>query len=376
MNNRIILSSFAVVALSALGCKDKGGGGGGGGGANAATAAEFRDSYVSLVCGELFSCAGSEEQIVLLLGTQERCEKFFGRELGRSAEFTADGDTVAFHAELTGGCLASIADLLSCDEPLPGEEEPPGCEGVFEGLLANGAACADTAQCATGYCDRGASSGECSAGVCTAFLASGAECDDEGACGELDCVYNDGQGVCGTEPADVDPVTGEACVVTEGKGRRFLSCEDSWCDYDGDQLCHAMVAPGGACSSERGSQCAGLAECIADVCVEIVVVGAGQACGALESEFAVCNPLDGHYCNGVGAAPGVCARAPVGQCVFGNELSLPGEQGCDDGFFCAASPDEESMFGTCTALRADGAACEAHVECASAECKNSRCGPC
>jgi len=205
-------------------------------------------------------------------------------------------------------CVQAIPNV-SCDDAL-GNSLPSLCQPV--GTLATGAACGDSSQCASSYCNLGAG-GKC--GTCAAALGgAGAACYRNG-----DCALGT---VCVGADVTASPEVQGACISPGVSG---ATCDDK-------QRCSEVLA------------------CSAGVCAQPAVVGA--TCTQTDTDFfGSCNELSGTYCTK--ATNGVCTQIPVvaaGQpCGLINGLLTT----------CSASGTCPTSGSSCVAPAADFANCDA-----------------
>jgi len=292
-----------------------------------------------------------------------------------------------FNADKAATCLASV-QTAACSL-LVSEDGPPGCDEVFTGTVANGAACSDSDECANGYCDfdetkkcavckpfaavgencafgQGCSKGaSCSQGKCVAkgSVAAGQPCEDGDACttGTF-CKWGRNGGVCTTKAAK-DAACDDTDECTAG-----LVCADKSAT-DSDRTCQSPKAEGATCS-ELGQPFEGASECTKGVCGLISQAEPpkclpwkkmGEAC---ESHWQ-CGLVDA-WCNA-----GKCAAMPTAgaACADLGFAKLCGfGLGCDDTGKCAAPPATgPCMDGDC----AEGAQCV----CMDDQCNTEECKP-
>jgi hypothetical protein len=208
----------------------------------------------------------------------------------------------------------------ACSKALPGEScadivsnNPPSACQTPAGLLANGVACGDGAQCQSKYCNLG-TNGTC--GACG--TRSGGTCDRD-----ADCGY------------------GQTCV----KG--------------------GCVAPGlsGSTCDDATHPCNKTLACKNGVCAAPDEAGASCTVGNANNPFGSCDVLKGLYCH---ALTRVCQAVT---------FASPGQPcGLVNGGLTACSANGACNAGTCAAALADGASCTATDHCSPpATCSGGVC---
>lgn len=261
-------------------------------------------------------------------------------ELFCSKQLAAPGAGEPYSATLQS-CANAIA-TQACDAEVP-------CGADFRGSLADDTACAESYQCASGYCAKAgdiftalADCGKCApkiplGGTCNG--GSTTSCADGGIC----VTVGDYPGVC--QPKRKTVKAGEAC------GNDQVECEKGTvCSFEPGPIsttpsvCRPRIAAGGECTLP--SNCASGLTCVQSKCVE--APGLGLDCVA---------PLFGTCANNL-----VCGTDKKCQNVV---LAKAGED-CDDVTRrCArgrcklndyASPIGEGL-GKCVDPLPDGAAC-------------------
>jgi hypothetical protein len=231
---------------------------------------------------------------------------------------------------MANGAKATPADLEACKqgyvdakcEDLIAGNQPAPCQ--LQGTLAAGSACGENLQCAGAntYCNIAANQ---TCGVCAARPAAGATCSQSSDCQTgLVCGMGTGQtmGACVTPGA-----AGAACDAPH-------PCQVSLRCVGG--TCSPPAAAGAACdvNAQNCDSIKGLYCTTSKVCATIPTANAGGACGVTGTTFTVCTG--------------------------GASCKLPAN----------------SLSGTCEALAADGAMCDATngPQCTSpAVCTNGAC---
>lgn len=253
---------------------------------------------------------------------------------------------IVYHADRAGICFDAISGV-SCEGL---SATPSACGEVFEGTLADGAACTMQEECSpTSTCTGG--TGGC--GVCTHV-----------------------------------PQLGEACTDTLGCGG------DSYCDAT-SMHCVAEIAEGGACSPET-NRCAGNLACIPSAsnpaqgtCGTVPTVGAGESCSAarcqagltcaVSSTGSVCRaPRTDGTCQLSFSGPGDCSATQTCNASFGADgtcVAIPTTgQTCTS--TCQAPArcvDDGSGGRVCLVPHANGEACTVRGDCWSGVCTGSVC---
>ncbi|MFO0681717.1 MAG: hypothetical protein U0234_06690 [Sandaracinus sp.] len=212
-----------------------------------------------------------------------------------------DAGHIVYRADRAGACFDALG-AVSCEGL---DATPSACQEVFQGTLADGAACTMQEECsATSTCTGG--SGSC--GTCTHV-----------------------------------PQLGEACTDTTGCGT------GSYCDAT-SMRCTAAIAQGGACTPDGPNRCANNLVCVPSTsnpaqgtCSATPIVGAGESCASARCQ-------DGLTC--AVSSTGSTCRAPRtdGTC----QLSFSGPGDCGATQACNASFGAD---GTCVAIPTTGQAC-------------------
>jgi hypothetical protein len=251
-------------------------------------------------CGGILS--GSTSAIV-------RYRKLCSRELvAPGAEGLRDARTKCIQKRATA----------ACDDPLPECDLPPG-------TLANGAACADRAQCQSRYCKVDGSG----CGTCSALVDAGGECLQP-----TDCAY--GQNEVATCQYDENKPTGKCAKyklvkIGEACGVDSFCSPGAHCEsnqQNGPGKCVANVEKGGACVDatscrpglacidkkcvdrpKEGEKCAATDDCAdgfacGGTCEKPTYVNSGQSCDNVNRcERGLCIQTQGTDANGQPAPP-------------------------------------------------------------------------
>ena len=234
------LSVMAIVGLiAAPGCS--------------ATVEGAAKSYSSAACSKIFECAPVGAKAAY--GDQAKCEGSFNPlalELFTLPDIAASADD-----------LQHCADALksaSCAEYFAGQIYP-ACDIV--GTRAGGDACAAGVQCESGSCS-GVSDTEC--GKCRVRKAVGEVCTGA------------------TDSCEPGTFCGQAGKCTATPSKKGDACPDSVCAgglFCDNGKCAGLKAAGAACQSFFECDYANGVTCdtTAMKCVQIKVVGVGEACG-------------------------------------------------------------------------------------------------
>jgi hypothetical protein len=256
--------------------------------------------------------------------------------------------TIDYDGELARDCLDAFA-AASCDGSSESARvEPPSCREAIRGTVADGGACENSNECASGDCmltscqmaccpgtcattvEDAAIGASCAAGpcvegafcdatqICRALINADQACNNSGECNYgLYCEQTTGPGVCRDAPN-----RGDSCPVGD--------CADlgDRCDM-GTMTCVALSAAGGPCMDFFSCQAQLVCASTTNTCAEPPSVG--QACpdfvcaanGWCDSTNMMCaaDKADGMPCTGNGecasdfcndsATTPVCAAEPI-----------------------------------------------------------------
>ena len=257
-------------------------------------------------------------------------------ELDPSLLAAVKAGKVIYHSDKARDCLNGVGDSCNRDSFLDVNDRE-ACDETFEGTVGAGGQCAMDEECVSGNCN-------------------------VAACPDACC-----QGTCVGDAPPVRPRVGDACNMV-GQA----SCLDSYCDTTA-QVCTAYKGIGGTCTTS--TQC-GVGTCANGVCTAFP--GPGEACGSTTATSA-CRDL-GYTCSqtsmtcvAYGLSGDACAAdrdcSPLYRCDAGacDLLPIQGEM-CGTGIDCLGSSYCEPTTSTCTAPKADNAACVGDEECASRNC--------
>ena len=292
---------LATLAIAAPSCGDDETTGGGG----------SCGSLAASLCGKLATCFPGA--LALAYGDTAGCEARYA--LGCEQQMGAEGSSL--DGDFVSDCSSAL-DSAACDGvyALPfGACLPPG--GSFD----DGTACALDVQCASLYCKRTDTCGQCAPRI-----PAGGECGSDPAACEAGtyCGFNSQCLLLG-EP-------GNACD-SETPCAPLLQCVEGTCAQGGGA---------GATCNQESAPCNGAQQlyCREGVCAEFDVAAAGEACGFIDGNVVVC------------AAGGQCSNQPTGTC------AAPGADGAacggTGGNLCATPATCED--GTCVIV--DAGSCQ------------------
>jgi hypothetical protein len=261
----------------------------------------FSDQAVATICARDVSCGEYPDPATCALNVLPFLYPQLIADL--------DSGKVIFDTGAAADCIAFLGAIQGCSRTMFFNVfEPPQCNGVFKGTLADGAACFDPVECVSGTCDTSGCSQDavCCAGTCgptLPMLPLGADCSDSrnGTCAAgTFCIpdVNGGQPTCGPRLAEGQPCVGgtDSCdfglecdrnststyvcghLAAEGDScGQYIGC-DSITDFcDPVTLrCKPKIAPGGGCTQMLG--CADYATCNLMTLVCEARRGVGEAC--------------------------------------------------------------------------------------------------
>lgn len=313
------------------------------------------DDALAADCDFLFRCAGDEDTAYdrLFYGTEAAC---FESEQGTNEDFVnaarpfIDAGTVVYDAGAAQRCLAGMR--RSCSYTV---ETDAACDAIFVGQVADGGGCTADVECASRSC----SGSDIACGSCDTLLATGSPCMPGDRCADGP---NGESGYCfGTCELDglalptADATLGNPCGDYDQECEPGLFCQDDVCARwrTLDDVCDPnsdSCEPGTYCRESEDDEDVG-------TCVAVrMETGPGEACGALATEFVVCDPRADLYCTD--DENGVCALyQPTGE--VGEYCFVTAE--CVDGLVC--------LDGACLAgLLPDGSDCDGDGQCESGNC--------
>lgn len=211
------------------------------------------------------------------------------------------------NASYVEACVAAYP-AWACSDYLLGINTPAACV-PHQGMLANGAACAFSAQCQSTYCSVGTTS------------------------------------VCGT--CTQEPRPGDSCATTSCGPN--LNCTKA-------MTCAAPAGSGAPCNTtdtpcQDGLVCVGSTASAMGTC-QTAVATAGAACNPANKTGPSCDSRQGLSCNSMTkVCDPVTPAAPSAPCGTMNDDYIP----CAAEAFCN---NAAGMAGTCVPAAADGAACD------------------
>ncbi len=244
----------------------------------------------------------------------------------------------------------------SCDDLL--NDNPPAACLQAKGSRANGQTCGFPGQCQTGFCAIIPGS-QC--GVCAPLPRAGDTCTTLTTCGQLLTCWNATLLCTGFSPQGGVCNKGQPC----GAG---LFCVGSTSAVSGtcqpavetlNAACDSQAKTGAGCDRNALLTCSGTS----NQCVPIAIVGAGQPCGSVNKQVALCGSAG--TCTTIadaGAAPlvdagisAVASQVCVAAAADGSECDLAVGPGCITPARCIANVSG-GQAGTCQF--ADPAKCQ------------------
>jgi hypothetical protein len=249
---------------------------------NGPTAQQACAAVAKARCTKIASC--SANVLAMRYGDEGTCETRETQNCVTALAAPSTGNTPA----ATQACATALGGTVDCGAFFLGSA-PAEC-ATKTGGLANGAACAFPAQCASAYCAVGSSS---VCGTCAAAPAAGAACDTTFCPAGLECASV--TKTCGTPvqaaaPCDNAPCApGTVCAGTAGNkacqaiastaasgqpcglvaGARLTCAGQGFCVVPQGQTagtCLAAAADGAACDLTKGPLCQLTARCVGGTC--------------------------------------------------------------------------------------------------------------
>ena len=295
----------------------------------------YLDILAEALCSAVYECPQKQSpQNVAFLsryGDKSTCVENVIGDFGVGVESDLTGNLerglAEFHPASGEACLEALREWSRddrCASPLDGLPEPDACEEAFTGTQMDGEPCESDEQCESGYCDRGAETGD--------------------ACWD---------GLCGESPPENVGAAGESC-----SGSRAICDpgEDLVCDLsaDGQELVCVEAesrGEGGTCRSSR--VCSGELGCLGQTCQTLSYAARGETCDR-QTEY--CEP--GLVCSFDVEGQGTCAP--------------PGQQGdgclqtfsCGADFYCSGA-DPGTSLGSCEPRQPEGESCRLDFDCQS-----------
>lgn len=269
-----------------------------------------------------------------IIAYAERCGSGFGPSPNARARFllACERGLAAPGAGNIDAAVASCSQKLSTLACGSSEE---GCVAAT-GTLADGTACAEDFQCASGACKVPR---EATCGTCGPKGALGDECTSNGVCpdGALCFPQEDGKSKCVPRKA---AKVGEAC---EPSTQQYVECDAGlYCDFgEKEPTCKPLGTAGASCVG--GGQCSEGLRCIAEKCAT------GLAEGATCKSYAEC-------ASGLGCDPSTkkCIKPVFVKAGAPCDSAHRCERGRCRGSKTVNGVDEP---GTCVDPLADGAPC-------------------
>jgi hypothetical protein len=305
--------------------------------ANATTATQACQDVAHARCARLAACSSTNLQV--RFGDEASCEAREKVNCASSLAAPGNGSSPT-HIE----ACAQTLPTWDCTSYLNGRNVPTACQQQT-GALTDGATCAFSGQCQSGFC---AVAPGAACGSCAAQPALGASCAMLTTCGPgVDCTVD-------TQECVVVAAMGEAC----GKGAPCgtgLSCvgatttASGTCQTSGEQAglaCDSSQVTGPSCDRNSGFVCNSKAK----QCAPVVLASGGQPCGDVSMQNSPC--AGNGLCVGAsGATPGTCVAAAADGAACDLEKGPP----CQQLARCIATSDGGTS-GTCRV--ADATACQ------------------
>jgi hypothetical protein len=309
------------------------------GGSDPVTLGDLAERELSAQCSALARCGAVSSEA----SCKDLLRPALAANLSELSAGVASG-TVSYDGDKASQCLDWLL-AQPCDQSVAAVRVvPASCGETIKGSLAEGAACAIPAQCASGSCRSPVNcTDSCCPGACAAARPTPAAVGES--CTARPCVT-------GTTCSG----STHTCVALFAEG---AACDYSdqcaygtFCTGTSAQTCTKVPAEGAPCASGRCGA-TGLVCDKTDHCVRSY--GLGAACTVGQSGCAydlICDPSTSK-CS---ARPGVGSA-----CVNGS---------CGPGAYCVY---DNSGGGLCTVLKANGQACAQAYECQSESCQGKVC---
>jgi hypothetical protein len=295
MRTSAALVSAALIGVSFTACSGSGGG-------SSVSAAQAASDVASALCTRIQACTPFLIQVA------------YG-DLATCTSRTTATPTATLAAPGTGWVSSAAEECaqaipgVSCDDAL-GNALPAACRPPA-GQLALGAACGDSAQCASAYCNLGAG-GKC--GTCAAALgATGSACFRDGDCA-IGTVCNGSDLTKKPEVAGQCAALGAAGAACDGARPclKTLACSAGACATPGATSASCTQTGSdffGSCDELTGDYCS---KATGGACTTISLATAGGACGTINNALT--------SCSGSGTCPptGASATCVAPAADFGN----------------------------------------------------------
>lgn len=364
--NRYGLLGLSLVGVLGAACSNSTSGGSG-----PIPLSDITTTLAAKLCEAVFECPGTEDvrAIRILAGSVSECSTTFGANFANEADITEQIAQVNSGEYTYDGARArECVNAMGCNL-IGGGVEPPACRYVFQGTVAEGGECNDSADCAGEdmYC-HAETPGTCP-GTCTAAVAQGASCRSSRDCSTVGgtispyCHFSDSPtGTC-KEGRASSVGSGEACgQIATATTVTMASCgEGFFCQLarTGDTnvgTCAAVLADGATCESTE--QCPETSLCMGGTCGAPPVANTAGAACANSDAGPFCNPLRRLVCNASNVCEAIPGTGQVGEGCTAGDFSVS----CATGNYC----DDETDL--CVAKKAIGATCQGSDECVSGSC--------
>jgi hypothetical protein len=236
---------------------------------------------------------------------------------------------VAETPEMTAACakavVSSTCDDLLAKKPIPACVPAPGA-------VADGGACGDREQCASGFC---AYATDSICGVCAAMPKAGDPCVNNQCCPDMNCVA-------ATNKCQKPTILGEACSSRDMPCAPGLSCFGGKCVRGGTAgaKCDKVEVDDPDCDGTQGVFC----NTTTKVCQKALEAKAGETCGLSGSDFKLC--VGGAVCKvATGTFSGTCIApaADGAACSAGSD-----GPGCLQPAYCIGSVCKLADAKSCT----------------------------
>lgn len=135
----------------------------GGGGGGDVPVEQLGSEIGEQMCARLFECCDSEEIMEELgffnITTEGECVSFYsgfvGGLLTPQIQASVASGRMVYHGDRMADCLDLLSSMSCADFGTAYGQDSPwgGCADPFEGLVANGSACANDNECVNDYCE-------------------------------------------------------------------------------------------------------------------------------------------------------------------------------------------------------------------------------
>ncbi|HUH02177.1 MAG TPA: hypothetical protein VML75_09280 [Kofleriaceae bacterium] len=160
------------------------------------------------LCAQLFACCDSQE-IMEELGffnvtTEAECVNFYSSFVGGflipQIQASVDSGRLVYHGDRMADCLDVLSSMSCTEFATSYNQDTPwgGCADPFEGLVANGSACANDNECMSDYCEGDSTdqNNVTTEGTCQPFPTVGAACPDYDCAAGAYCEFGQNGGTC------------------------------------------------------------------------------------------------------------------------------------------------------------------------------------